>query len=354
MGLPPDTLSSVEDFLANDAFRTWMLERRPEDQLAWQQWLAQHPEKQELYEQAVATFLVFEGRKVELSDRELTRRAENILSQLPDNSPVVKPLINWRWAGWAAAAAVAGLVIWWQVNEPPSNPVAGTRTTDERPDEGWKVVKNTTGQALIVLLPDNSSVLLSSGSQLRFRKQMQQAVREVFLEGEGFFEVTKNPAKPFLVYAPTLTTKVLGTSFQIRSYEKEAVAYVKVKTGQVAVTSTAASTKPVSLSANEEVSLKTTNKQFEKHERLTANTTSAILTQQFTFDYTPVPEVLARLEKNYHVPIHFDRNRLSNCTFTGQLNDIPFLEKIRLICIAIDSDYEFVDNQITILGPGCN
>ncbi|CCH51751.1 anti-FecI sigma factor, FecR [Fibrisoma limi BUZ 3] len=354
MDFPPETLSSVEDFLANDAFRKWMLERRPEDQLDWQRWLAQHPEKKPLYEQAVATFLVVQGKRIKISDREVKRRTEIMLNQLPDAAPVVKPLINWRWGGWAAAAAVAGLVVWWQVSGLPPNPLTDTRKADAQQNEGWKVVRNTTGQALIVLLPDKSSVLLSTDSQLRFHKQMQQAVREVFLEGEGFFEVMKDSTKPFVVYTPTLTTKVLGTSFQVRSFMKEAIAYVKVKTGQVTVVSTATPDKIVSLKGNEEVNLETANKQFVKQKILTVTNTAPILKQQFTFEYTPVPEVFARLEENYHVSIRYDRNRLSNCTFTGQLNDIPFLEKIRLICMATESTYEFVDNQITIQGLGCN
>ena len=54
------------------------------------------------------------------------------------------------------------------------------------------------------------------------------------------------------------------------------------------------------------------------------------------------------------MPIRYDHKLLENCTFTGQLNDVPFLEKIRLICLTIESTYEIVDNQVIIHSRGCN
>ncbi|WP_332369599.1 DUF4974 domain-containing protein [Spirosoma telluris] len=52
--------------------------------------------------------------------------------------------------------------------------------------------------------------------------------------------------------------------------------------------------------------------------------------------------------------IHYDRHLLANCTFTGQLNDVPFLEKIRLICLTTESTFEITDNQLIIHSHGCN
>ena len=357
MSLPARDLSTIEDFLENDAFRTWITERHPEDQLRWQQWLAEHPEKIELYEQAVVVFLALQGNTISLSDHEVKGKTQQILGQIPDRYTSIKPLLGWQWGRWIAAATIVGLMIWVQLEKTTVKPVVATSQPSKlavRTDE-WQIVKNATDQPLVVLLPDNSSVMLSTNSQLRFRKQTNHKLREVFLQGEGFFEVLKNPARPFFVYTANLTTKVLGTSFQVRSFAREAVAYVKVKTGKVTVTPVNSPGKTILLKVNEELKLGTAREQITKRDHfLSDENPSAIITQDFSFNYTPIPEILDRLNETYHMPIRYDRHLLNSCTFTGQLNDVPFLEKIRLICLTIDSTFEIIDNQVIIHSRGCN
>lgn len=355
-GLPED-FSTIEDFLENDAFRNWVTNRLPEDQLYWKQWLAQHPEKRDLYEQAVATFLVLKGKQPFISDQQVKAKTEELLNRLSDAPTVVKPLSNWQWGRWVAAAAVVGLLVYWQMGNPVSKPIAGFDKQVEKSvqEADWKLTKNGTGQPLVVLLPDNSSVLLSPGSQLRFHKQNTHKLREVFLEGEGFFEVAKNPAKPFIVYTSNLTTKVLGTSFQVRSFGKETVDYVKVKTGNVSVTTVESPTQPVVLKKNEQLRFETkTEKVVKQHLFPSKDNLPDIVDQQFTFEFAPVSDIFAQLEASYNMPIHYDRKLLTNCTFTGQLNDAPFLEKIRLICLTIESTFEVVNNQVVIHSHGCS
>lgn len=361
MDLPPEDLSTVEDFLENDEFRTWIRERHPEDQVAWQQWLLEHPEKVDLYEQAVAVFLTLQGKTTSLSDQQVKDKTRQILDQLPESITVVKPLISWHWERWVAAASLLLVLIWWQSGKPTLREIADLGTTEMpvRQVDGWKVVKNITDQSMTVLLPEKSSVLLSASSQIRFRMGPTHDLREVYLQGEGFFEVAKNPAKPFIVYTNRLTTRVTGTSFQIRSFADESDAFVKVKTGKVMVTpvnASGSSQKEVLLAVNQQLSLDTKTDKVEKKagRLLEVGVSGDVVNQSFAFDFTPVPEVLSRLEATYHMPIVYDRNLLKNCTFTGQLNDVPFLEKIRLVCQTIESSFSVENNQIIIQSAGCN
>lgn len=354
--LPSDP-TTVDDFLENDAFRTWIREQRSEDRVYWQHWLSQHPEKRDLYEQAVATMLVLQGKKIALSDQHVHEARKKILGQLVQPTAQVKPLLTWHWGRWAAAAAVVIAMIWWQAGNSGIGSLMGIEKQAEPLAEksSWQIVKNTTGLPLVVLLPDNSSVLLSSGSQLRYAKQGKQTVREVYLQGEGFFEVTKNPAKPFVVYTANLTTKVLGTSFQVRAFEKEKGTYVKVKTGKVSVTPVESPDQTVLLTKNEQLSLETKTDKLVKQDIIPAKEHSpGIINQEFTFEFAPVADIFAQLESSYNMPIRYDRHLLAKCTFTGQLNDAPFLEKIRLICLTIESTFEVVDGQVFIHSNGCH
>src|SRR5579872_3819268 len=84
-----------------------------------------------------------------------------------------------------------------------------------------------------IKLPDGSHVWLHSSSQLRYPRKFDKDNREVFLDGEAYFEIVKDPAKPFIVHAHETTTKVVGTSFDLRNYGKEEQVELTVFTGKV-------------------------------------------------------------------------------------------------------------------------
>lgn len=90
------------------------------------------------------------------------------------------------------------------------------------------------GQKKNIVLPDGSRVWLNAGSTLIYPTAFVQKTRKVFLSGEGFFEVTKK-SSPFVVTTRCLQTKVLGTSFNVKSYVGEDAVTVTLKTGKVVV-----------------------------------------------------------------------------------------------------------------------
>ncbi|WP_257667804.1 FecR family protein [Parapedobacter tibetensis] len=74
-----------------------------------------------------------------------------------------------------------------------------------------------------VTLPDGSKVWLNAESKLRFPSRFIGGSREVYLDGEGYFEVTTDLAKPFIVHAGDTKVRVLGTRFNLRTYEQQAI-----------------------------------------------------------------------------------------------------------------------------------
>ncbi|MPR35989.1 FecR family protein [Salmonirosea aquatica] len=353
MGHFPQRFSTVEDFLENAAFRRWVKERRAEDRAYWQEWLALNPEKRDLYENAVALYLAIQDSPVEQPDRQSTDTDHPVYTIGSARASVV----NWNWMKWTAAAAILVGLLWWQLDTPLLKKIAGKEIAgaDSVTINEWRTVANDTDGPEVTLLPENSSVLLSPGSQIRFRNSENSPLREVYLKGEGFFEVSKNPDKPFMVYTTNLTTKVLGTSFQVRSFDDEATSFVKVKTGKVTVFPTKSPKNQSFLNVNEQLTINTKSEKVEKQKQAVASETlTDIISNPFKFEFSPVPYVFDQLESTYHMPIRYDRNLLQNCTFTGQLDDVPFLEKIRLICLTIDSTFEIVDNQVVIQSRGCN
>ena len=129
-----------------------------------------------------------------------------------------------RGVWWASAAAVLVLLLagWWLFRAPQE---AGPQMLE---------AYNPKGVRSQIVLPDGSKVWLSADSRLRYPAVFADSKRDIHLEGEAFFDVAPNPSRPFEVHLQKGSVRVLGTSFNIRSYDKDALVTTSVATGKVA------------------------------------------------------------------------------------------------------------------------
>jgi len=105
----------------------------------------------------------------------------------------------------------------------------------EVPVASQPIVKsNPPGVKSLITLPDGTSVNLNAGSSITFYDEYGRTDREVYLEGEAFFNVKHNPDKPFEVVSGEVTTLALGTSFNVNAYRKENI-QVSLEEGKVGV-----------------------------------------------------------------------------------------------------------------------
>ncbi|WP_020529709.1 FecR family protein [Flexithrix dorotheae] len=94
---------------------------------------------------------------------------------------------------------------------------------------------NPKGQRSVIKLPDGSKVWLNAVSKIKIPEKFSPTSREVFLEGEAFFEIQKDSARPFIVHSGEMETMVLGTSFNVKAFPAEKTFEVVVATGKVSV-----------------------------------------------------------------------------------------------------------------------
>ena len=80
-----------------------------------------------------------------------------------------------------------------------------------------QTVETTRGQKLKIDLLDGTQVILNANSTLTFPEQFTASTREVYLEGEAYFQVARDASKPFTVHTASANTTVLGTSFNVRT-----------------------------------------------------------------------------------------------------------------------------------------
>ena len=174
----------------------------------------------------------------EIEERIYHRIIENINLPADDSRDDDMPKIErsgYRSIGkWFAAAAVAAVFITvaYLVAYKPTkyNTEQAAAVTVEEIN-----ITNNTNQIYKSVLPDNSVVWLSPGANLRYPKSFAEKSRMVSMDGECFFEVTKNPLRPFIISSQSIVTKVWGTSFLVRDSYKSATADVSVVTGKVSV-----------------------------------------------------------------------------------------------------------------------
>lgn len=359
---------TTEDFLLDEAFVAWV--KQGEDDAFWQNILTSYPEKQIAIHQARTIILA----TAQLPVQPLESSVQNFMWQeiqqriqenTVENTPVRRIGQRWWWAAAASVLLIAGWQSWqYSIN---SAGVTYEQLVQEAASPANQLVEvsNHEAQPRLVNLPDGSSVLLQKDSRLSFAKNFTTAnTRSVYLSGEAFFEVKKNPEKPFFVYANELVTKVLGTSFTIRAFKDRKQVEVVVKTGKVSVFTqndpqknhklTHRELEGVVLLPNQQIVLERTELRLsksliEKPELLTLPAQKL----SFAFDDVLVSEVISTIEKAYGVEIVYDEELLRECKLTAHLTDEPLYDKIKMICQALDAHYEIIDARIVIQTKGC-
>lgn len=265
------------------------------------------------------------------------------------NLPLRQPVKIFRqtalWAGMAAAIALI-ILFGQRIVEEQQSPF-GSEISQHQTEH-----RNNTGQPLPITLPDGSRVVLEPNSSLRHAPKFEANRREVHLYGKAFFDVRKDSLSPFFVLTNSVIVRVLGTSFNVISFENRP-AEVSVLTGQVAV-SVGKKGEETILKPNERVV------QTPNHERLTkvlveepVVTKPELMKDLFHFEEVPLPEVFRVFEEAYDIRIHFDMEALRHCTINAHLEDQSLFTKLKMICLSMGLTYEVAGTEIVISGEGC-
>jgi ferric-dicitrate binding protein FerR (iron transport regulator) len=308
---------------------------------------------------------LLDNENVDLSEREMDEVENRLWNKLQSASresnaiPVIAKRKHVIWQ-YAAAACLLGLMltgtILWFSNKGKANP-AGTLVA-EKVKAGLFERSNTTGTPDSLQLEDGSVVVIYPGSKLAYPKHFAAGKREVYLEGEAFFKVSKNPGRPFFVYNNNIVTQVLGTSFDVRG--KNGQVEVAVKTGRVAVyenkeqitlDDVQQKSNGVIITPNQKV----TYYQEERHfvtsivdQPVPVPKESKSIEAHFNYNETPLYKVLDDLENIYQLEIVLENDKIKNCLFTGDLTGQTLFNKLEGICLVFNATYEIKGTKILL------
>lgn len=210
------------------------------------------------------------------------------------------------------------------------------------------VLQTEWGQKMNLTLPDGTQVHLNSGTTIKFPKKFSAQSREVKLNGEAFFEVAKNPNKPFIIQTGEVNTRVHGTSFNINNYDDKDRVEVTVATGKVEVSS---NEEKVFLTQNDQAIFDRTTKNIRKEH---VNAADYLYWKKgiINFKDAPLAEALEALERWYGVSFIVKNEKVKRCHITASFNNEILTVVLESIIYAKKGlQFEYIeDNKIMIKG----
>ncbi|MBD8487767.1 FecR domain-containing protein [Echinicola sp. CAU 1574] len=329
---------------------SWVKKPTEESDIFWQRWLKNHPESHEEFKKAQAIILRinFQGdqrigeRKEELLDLILRERKSQHYVEGESKKTLVLKLLPTLFR-LAAACVVVILMATYLFSEFPVKNYPGEVQT-----VAFRTKSNPKGQKSIFFLPDKTKVILNAASQISFPEEFNANSREVFLEGEAFFDVTHDANRKFLVRSGEVVTEVHGTAFNVQAYSGEPVS-IALQRGLVSVYPALAGqpTIPQYLKPGEMI---TVSKDFE----------TAVISQfdfeemlgwqegKLVFKRATMETLIKRLERWFDVEIEVEGKVKDSWKINGIFKNENLVNVLEGVRYARNIDYQINGNKVTI------
>ncbi|WP_329903863.1 FecR family protein [Porphyromonas pogonae] len=233
------------------------------------------------------------------------------------------------------------------------------------------------GSKTHITLPDGTKVWINSGSTLIYDNLFGKKNRKVYLNGEAYFDVHKNPELPFNVHTEALSVRVLGTKFDMKAYTTDPKAYITLLEGEVNVRGSKTQSEGVNIKPNEQAIFSITDDIIKirkikgidytswitlETERINNSQDSLLLPKvssinipsrsiqtNLFFDEEPLSQIIRDLERAFNVKIILKDNAIASQTFYGDFrNGESFHEILNIITKSNKLTYTTENNTIII------
>ncbi|HEX6223679.1 MAG TPA: FecR domain-containing protein, partial [Chryseolinea sp.] len=209
-------------------------------------------------------------------------------------------------------------------------------------------VTATKGQKLDFRLPDGSRVHLNSNSTISYPEKFLGEVREVTLDGEAFFDVTHNPAQPFIVRTANANTRVLGTSFNVFSGNE--ITTITLVEGKVNVSTPGGQT--TLLTPNQQATIAKGEGDIETHE-VDVEKYVGWKNNTLHFNNITVREAFTIIENWYNVQIDVKTPQLLECTINSKYQNESLENVLNSFRFILKMDFIINGQHVIVSGKGC-
>jgi transmembrane sensor len=317
----------------------------------WKKQSAQEPEQAEVAYKKHIDRMKSLGIDMEPSDMSMA------IDEYPDST---RGFIHWKILAFVVSGVLLLVLGFYFLNvKTPATP---------SPKAVWEVITRN-GTKTNLLLPDGSTVWLNAGSRLTYDSLYGNVLREVTLSGEAFFEVVKNPKKPFIIHTGKINIKVLGTTFNVKSYPGDKTMETSLLRGSIEVSFPSLPSKKIILKPNQKlvvdnqtsegsalskpvVSPNLSTAKVIDHLTLTRNDSTIIetawLKNKLVFQDEPFSELAVEMERWYGVNIRFDHSSVDTLHFTGSFNTENIQQALNALRLSGQFNYVIQNNDIQI------
>lgn len=214
----------------------------------------------------------------------------------------------------------------------------------------YNEIKIPYGQTFTVTLSDGTKVSMNAGSSLKYPVQFIAGHnREVTLDGEAFFEVTKDKAHPFIVKTRGVDVKVLGTKFNVSSYREDLDINTVLVEGSVSLSSDANPSQKTLLVPGEKGTWNSEQKEIDV-QKVDTRFYTEWMTGELIFRKTAFKDLIIKLERSYNVSIVNNKKELLDKKFNGSFNrNVETIDEVLIALSKIQSfSYKKEGKLITI------
>jgi len=220
-----------------------------------------------------------------------------------------------------------------------------------------QLIHNQSKNILRQMLPDSSVVWLNPGASVTFPEKFEAQSRQIQMDGECFFEITKNPGRPFIVRSRHLVTKVWGTSFKISDPSIAAAAKVTVATGKVSVSIRGGNAdragarlhqEEVLLNPADEVTFTKKANQLYANRKIDISKLDRYKHLNMAFENTTLENIAQTLSRNFSVQISIENRQLAGRTMTADLTELNLPEILEVLKSSMPIHYEISDDHILL------
>lgn len=228
------------------------------------------------------------------------------------------------------------------------------------------------GSKTRIVLPDGSVVILNSGSYLRYPSTFDSFNRSAFIQGEAFFDIKKDSRNPFVVKTADITIKVLGTRFNVKSYNDEKTVETTLVSGSIEIykndSASVDNNRIFILKPNQQAiyekqtgdlaiseKAEKTNDQklkpirsFLVQKKVDLDPVIAWKDNRMIFRDESFSELSKKMERWYNVEIEIQNEDLSKALFSGIFEKETVEQALNALTIATPFDYKMNKNKIII------
>ncbi len=210
----------------------------------------------------------------------------------------------------------------------------------------WNSVTAPRKHIAICTMSDGTEIWLNAGSTLSYPTDDLSDKREVKLSGEGYFKVSKNAAKPFLVITPNATVKVLGTSFNVKAYPEEQLLTTTLEEGSVELTAPKTGNTSFKLQPGEQAVYNLVEGKISIN-KVDATRYSAWRSEKFLFKDADLKTIITELERLYDIKIHIKNPALEKLRFRGMFSyDQDLLDAFETLKRSVKLNYTIKDREV--------